>query len=259
MKSTIYYFSATGNSLEITRQISKELDSCTIKSMTKPPTKELVGGPDDIIGFVFPVYYLGMPSLVEQFVEKLNILPGTYCFGVSNFARFKGNALGMLEKILQKKGNNLAYAEEIKMPTNYIVSYPPLNPDKLEEILKTSRIKVANTAKNISKNAKKPVSMNILSRILTGNLNRILYKNISNWDEKFVSNNKCTCCEQCAEICPVNNIKIENCHPVWQHHCERCLRCIQWCPNEAIQYGKETIARGRYHHPNVTAENFIEN
>ena len=101
--------------------------------------------------------------------------------------------------------------------------------------------------------------MNILSRILTENLNRILYKNISNWDEKFVSNNKCTCCEQCAEICPVNNIKIENCHPVWQHHCERCLRCIQWCPNEAIQYGKETIARGRYHHPNVTVENFIEN
>ena len=259
MKSTIYYFSATGNSLEIAQQISKELDNCTIKSMTTPPTKEPVGGSDEIIGFVFPVYYLGMPILVKEFVEKLNILPGTYCFGVSNFAKYRGNALGMLEKILKRNGNKLAYAEEIKMPTNYIVSYPPPNPDILEETLKNSMNDVDNTAKNISENTKKPVAMNILSRVLADNLNKILYKNISKWDDKFVSDNKCTCCGQCREICPVNNIKIEKCHPVWQHHCERCLRCIQWCPTEAIQYGKETIGRERYHHPNVIVENFIKN
>ncbi len=52
------------------------------------------------------------------------------------------------------------------MPTNYIVSYPPLNLDKLHEILENSRIEVVNTAKNISNHAKKPVRMNILSRII---------------------------------------------------------------------------------------------
>ena len=258
MKSTIYYFSATGNSLEIARQISKGLDDCTIKSMTTPLPKEPVGGSNEIIGFVFPVYYIGLPILVKKFVEKLNILPGTYCFAVTNFARMGSNTLGILEKILQKKGIKLAYAEWVKMPTNYIVNYPPPNPDKLQEMLKNSRTKVDIIAKNISNNAQKPVSMNILSCILTENLNRVLLRNISKWDVKFVSDNKCTCCGQCAEVCPVDNIKIEKCHPIRQHHCERCLRCIQWCPSEAIQYGKETIGRRRYHHPNVTVENFIE-
>ena len=258
MNSTIYYFSSTGNSLEIASQISKELDDCKIKSMTSPIPKEAFGGSKETMGFVFPVYYLGMPLLVEQFVKKLNILPETYCFAVTNFARFGGNALGMIEKILQKKGVKLAYAEEIKMPTNYIVNYPPLDPDKLEETLKNSRIKVDNTAKSISNYVQQPVKMNVLSQILINNMYRILYRNISKWDEKFVANNKCTCCGQCRDVCPVENIKIENCNPVWLHHCERCLRCIQWCPTEAIQYGKETIERERYHHPNVTVENFIE-
>ena len=258
MSSTIYYFSATGNSLEIASQISKELDDCKIKSMTSPIPNEAVGGSKETIGFVFPVYYLGMPLLVEQFVKKLNILPETYCFAVTNFAGFSGNALGMIEKILQKKGIKLDYVEEIKMPTNYIVSYPPLDPDKLEEILNNSSIKVDNAAKSISNHVQQPVKMNVLSRTLINNLYRILFRNISKWDEKFVANNKCTCCGQCRDVCPVENIKIVNSNPVWQHNCERCLRCIQWCPTEAIQYGKETIGRGRYHHPHVTVENFIE-
>ena len=33
MSSTIYYFSATGNSLEIALQIAKKVEDCTISSM----------------------------------------------------------------------------------------------------------------------------------------------------------------------------------------------------------------------------------
>jgi Fe-S-cluster-containing hydrogenase component 2/flavodoxin len=258
MNSTIYYFSGTGNSLEIARQISKELDNCTIKSMTSQLPKEPVGGPDEVIGFVFPVYYLDMPLFMEHFVEKLNLLPGTYCFAITNYARYKGNALSNLEEILQNKNIRLNYADDVKMPGNYIVSYPPPNPDKLKEVLKNSRIKIDNISKCISNNDEKPAEKSLLSRIFTKHLKFIIFGSIPKWDEKFVANNKCTCCEQCAEVCPVENIKIENCHPIWQHHCERCLRCIQWCPTEAIQYSKKTIGIKRYHHPNVTVENFIE-
>lgn len=84
MGSTIYYFSATGNSLEITRKIAKELRDCEIKSMAAQIPSEPVGGPGESIGFIFPVFYNGLPRLVKQFVEKLDILPGTYCFAMIN-------------------------------------------------------------------------------------------------------------------------------------------------------------------------------
>ncbi len=46
MGSTIYYFSATGNSLSIALQIAKEIGKCTTQSMTAAPPDEPVGGLD---------------------------------------------------------------------------------------------------------------------------------------------------------------------------------------------------------------------
>ena len=258
MRFKIYYFSGTGNSLQIAHQIAKGLEDCTNKSMAAQSPKEPVGGSGESIGFIFPVYYVGLPLLVKEFVEKLNILPETYCFAITNYGRISGNTLGMLENILQKKGIKLSYADGVKMPGNYIVNYSPHNPDKVKEILKKSMNKVDKATKAIAKGTQRPVKKNILSRLLTKIAYPSLSKNIARWDEKFLATNECTCCRLCYEICPVNNIKIEDCHPVWQHHCEKCLRCIQWCPTEAIQYGKKTIERRRYQNPHVKAENFIE-
>jgi epoxyqueuosine reductase QueG len=39
--------------------------------------------------------------------------------------------------------------------------------------------------------------------------------------------------------------------PVWKHHCELCCGCIHLCPAGAIQAGKKTEGRARYHNPEV--------
>jgi len=52
----------------------------------------------------------------------------------------------------------------------------------------------------------------------------------------------------------MSGIKMEDRRPVWQHNCERCLACIHWCPCEAIEYGKKTVKRRRYHNPNIKIE-----
>jgi len=70
-------------------------------------------------------------------------------------------------------------------------------------------------------------------------------------DRDFWTDNKCNGCEICGRVCPVGNIVFESGKPAWQHRCEQCLACIQWCPQEAIQYGKKTPAYERYHHPEV--------
>lgn len=33
--------------------------------------------------------------------------------------------------------------------------------------------------------------------------------------------------------------------------CRQCLACINRCPVQAIQYGKGTVNRGRYTHPDL--------
>lgn len=256
MGSTIYYFSATGNSLEIAHQIAKELEDCTIKSMAAQPPNEPIGGSGEFIGFVFPVFYNGLPRLVKQFIKKLSIIKGTYCFAFINFGGYGANTLGMLEDILQEKGISLSYADEVKMPGNYIVNYQAPAPDKVQKLIKAAASKVDKAAKCIADGERHPAKRKaeLWSKITNRSY---LYKDIAEWDEKFVVTCKCTGCCLCAKVCPVDNIKIEDRHPVWQHHCERCLACIQWCPYEAIQYGKKTIGRRRYHNPNVEIKDII--
>ncbi|WP_413814614.1 hypothetical protein [Candidatus Cryosericum septentrionale] len=58
-------------------------------------------------------------------------------------------------------------------------------------------------------------------------------------------------------MCPVGDIEQVDGRPVWQHHCQQCFACLQWCPKEAIQFGKETPHGKRYHHPGVKLSDMI--
>ncbi|MEN6358816.1 MAG: hypothetical protein ABFD59_01960 [Smithella sp.] len=45
--------------------------------------------------------------------------------------------------------------------------------------------------------------------------------------------------------------------PAWHHRCEQCFACIQWCPEEAIQYGKGTRNKKRCHHPEISLKDML--
>jgi ferredoxin len=47
----------------------------------------------------------------------------------------------------------------------------------------------------------------------------------------FNVSDACTGCGTCETVCPVANIVMKNKKPSFQHHCEQCMPCVQWCPN----------------------------
>ncbi|PKN06196.1 MAG: 4Fe-4S ferredoxin, partial [Deltaproteobacteria bacterium HGW-Deltaproteobacteria-7] len=80
---------------------------------------------------------------------------------------------------------------------------------------------------------------------------------VARMDKSFLADEKCNSCGICEKICPARNIRIVSGKPVWQHRCEQCFACIQWCPEEAIQYGKNTITKKRYHHPDISLKDML--
>lgn len=63
----------------------------------------------------------------------------------------------------------------------------------------------------------------------------------------FTAGDTCTGCGQCVRRCPTNNITLQNGKPVWGQDCTHCMACICYCPAEAIEYGKKSLGKPRYH------------
>jgi MinD superfamily P-loop ATPase len=70
-------------------------------------------------------------------------------------------------------------------------------------------------------------------------------------DKNFWTDPRCNGCGVCEQVCPNGNVRLEGGRPEWLHRCEQCLACIQWCPQEALQFGKKTSRYPRYHHPEI--------
>ncbi|MCC8122414.1 MAG: EFR1 family ferrodoxin [Oscillospiraceae bacterium] len=65
-----------------------------------------------------------------------------------------------------------------------------------------------------------------------------MYKTVNSNDKAFYFTDSCKSCGLCSEVCPTNNICMDDGHPVWKSEtCQRCLACLHLCPATCIQYG----------------------
>ena len=77
MSVTLYYFSATGNSLTTARILAEELGDCRLVPVSAVKDEAKVMETADTVGFVFPVYYGEMPYPVRELLGKMVFHPWT--------------------------------------------------------------------------------------------------------------------------------------------------------------------------------------
>ena len=100
MKSRIYYFTGTGNSMRAARVIASAIGNTEIVSMRMDPS-EVPATDCDVVGFIYPVYHWTMPEPAERFVEKLDINPNAYVFVIAMPSFICGFACERLAQILE--------------------------------------------------------------------------------------------------------------------------------------------------------------
>ena len=77
MNTEIYYFSGTGNSLVVARDIAERIGGKLI-SIPAVIDEERIEIDADALGIVLPAYYMRMPRIVEGFIGKLTNLQSKY-------------------------------------------------------------------------------------------------------------------------------------------------------------------------------------
>jgi formate hydrogenlyase subunit 6/NADH:ubiquinone oxidoreductase subunit I len=259
-RNIIFYFSGTGNSLKIAKDIAAQIEHCEIVSMGKPFT------PADTyerIGFVFPCYVQGMPLVTERFIQSLDLTQNNdaYYFSVVTCGGGPGNCLAQVQALLQEKELILHYGKVVKMFSNYVALYKMAdNPkERAEKADEASRKIAADIAAKAASTIPK-------TNTLIALLYKLVVPSLAKKAQGYRVSDTCVGCKTCANICPVNNITFQETKsnhpgassrpglPVFGDHCEQCMACIQWCPHQAINYKNKTQKRGRYHHPDITLD-----
>lgn len=290
MKNIIYYFSGTGNSLVVARDIGKRLNAELI-SIPSMMNKKRIDSKPRMIGIVFPVYHQSVPYILKRFVDKMDGLEGKYVYGICTYGDSPCMALEHLDGLIRLQGGKLSAGFAVKQPYNYLTpSFSIkgfLNKFKLREVDINKQQDMFEDWKAklesiypillLQLDAKIEIKSKWIEKIVEGlNLKETLQKRIwlkiSGYDERtklsfleslqlmdngFWYSDRCNGCKTCAKICPVHNIKIVDKRPIWQHRCEQCFACLQWCPKQAIEFGEGTIGLKRYHHPSVKLSDML--
>ncbi len=251
--TTLYWFSGTGNSLAVARDMAQALGGAQLV-----PIASLGPGPVTVngdIGIVCPVYFEGLPLLVREFLERLDAHRATYAFLVVTMGVFSGWAAEEARGLLRVAGKRLDAAFAVRMPDNYI-SGLPLPGESAQRKLQTeaSRRAVEMARVVAARERRTGRSWTIgLGWLAHATMGRAFGRLCRGRDKRFVATGACTRCGACARVCSAGNIELADGRPHWRHHCEQCFACIHWCPAAAIQIrGRPTAKRGRYHHPGVS-------
>ena len=259
MKTVIYYFTGTGNSLAAAKKIAAELGDCGLVPVASlQDTKRDILPEADRVGIVCPVYFTGLPVMVASFAGRLDLSGSHYTFSVVTFGGFGGSsALRQLSGILKKRpGWGLDAGFMVRMPGNYILMYESPAGKKRERILAAADGQLETIVQAIKNSVKTAPGYSPLARLVHLLWYPRFASRVHDNDRKFSVDDTCTSCGTCAAICPAKNIELVGGRPVWKHHCELCCGCIHLCPAEAIQAGKKTAGRIRYSNPEVNDADF---
>lgn len=259
MNNLIYYFSGTGNSLYVAKNIQTGLEDAKLVQIHADLPTQQVGEDIDTMGIVFPVYAWAPPVIVEEFIKQANIAQPNYLFVVATHAGGPRNSLKYTQGLFEQKGLVVHGAFDITMPSNFVTGANPPAGEKLDSILRTAEAKLSQLVDNIvRKEQRPPQSGNLADTFFSSVIHRAFKFGAKRQGQKFSVIDACTRCGICAGVCPVHNISLTpDRQPVWQKHCEFCLACINWCPAKAIQSGNSTQTRNRYHHPAITVTELI--
>ena len=252
----IFYFSGTGNSEYVARQLAEALGERLIGMAQAINSGEMhyTLGEGETVGWVFPTYAGGPAPIAVAFARKVEIegfASHTYSYMVTTCGDDIALSAQMWRSEMAKRGMHCNMAMSVQMPNNYIL-LPGFDVDSKDLEVNKRNAAVPRIAQVVAAIESRSACDDVVRGSMPWLKSKVVYPMFRRYamsDSGFASQKPlCNGCGKCVKVCPNANISLSSDGvPEWHGNCAMCLSCIHRCPMRAIQYGKQTQKKGRYH------------
>ena len=244
----ILYFSGTGNSKYVAQRMAEALDQSLlsmndrIRSHDTSPVEA-----DERLVIVTPTYAWRIPRVVSEWLGKTALTGAERIWFVMDCGSEIGNAAKYNRQLAAQKQLQYMGTDQIIMPENYIAMFNAPQKEQARSIVEQAEPALQKILTRLRAGQEfPPPRENLYDRFMSGPVNPVFYRFFVKADA-FRATDACIGCGKCVELCPLNNIRLENGKPVWGKNCTHCMACICYCPKEAIEYGRKSKGKPRYH------------
>ncbi|GLL56154.1 hypothetical protein KUBF_38170 [Bacteroides finegoldii] len=256
-KRIVFYFTGTGNSLYIARQLAEEnTELLSIPQMVKQGKYEFEA---DEIGIVYPIYGHMPPNMVRRFIQKAN-LKADYLFAVLTYGNRKCNAVEIWDEVSRQAGKRFDYIGTIIMVDNWLPNFDMNEQMKIDKHIPENLQKITADI-NGGRHWHEPVTeeerqqhQGFMQRSGLDPEVGFLIKS----EKSFTVTDACIDCGICTYVCPRGNYELTSRGAKMSGDCEFCFACIQNCPQKAIQFRKSedgSFPDGTEKNPNARYRN----
>ena len=244
----ILCFSGTGNSRYIARRFAEALQDTIVdlNAKMKAHDNSLVQTGKDVI-IVVPTYAWRIPRVVSEWLTKTQLASAERIWFVMDCGAEIGNAAKYNRRLADQMSLKYMGTAQIIMPENYIAMFGAPEADEAAKIVEKASPDIEAAIARVKEGQTFPAPRNNLhDRIMSDLVNPIFYRFLVK-ATAFQTDDSCIGCGQCAKNCPMNNIVLKDGKPIWDRECTHCMACICYCPTKAIEYGKKSVGKPRYH------------
>jgi len=244
MRIQLIYFTGTGNTKFITELISEQFKTNDIELIPIESLSEDINiiDPNAVLGLGYPVYDLMPPRNVMKALDEIKTVKNQHAFVFSTYTSYPLDSNYHAAQILQSKGYNVISMTDFKAPGASSFLYS--NPDNFivkgktifEKGLKAHITEFVSdiTVKSLLPSQPVTIKFNRFNKIHQSFSNKffgfLFYKNLR-------VNDNCNQCGLCIKSCPEGNLSVDDTLKISKpNECLKCLRCVQICPQKAINF-----------------------